>query len=145
MALVPPKANLKLAKGWIGPYFVEKKVNDVLSKIKLQPESRFLIVHVDHLKPYLGRKVPNGWENEIADFAPGFEEVQDENVSNGTEEFDLSDHMGSYLDTMEIPNVETPDTRETTPSHEAILPMTPPRRTRCGRSVKKTVKFSPTL
>ncbi|VDI00396.1 Hypothetical predicted protein [Mytilus galloprovincialis] len=37
----PPKAGLKLALGWTGPYHVEKKLSDVLYKIRLLPERRF--------------------------------------------------------------------------------------------------------
>ncbi|CAC5375615.1 unnamed protein product [Mytilus coruscus] len=133
----PPKAGLKLALGWTGPYHVEKKLSDVLYKIRLLPDRRFLVVHVDHLKPYTGLNKPNGWEIEESEFDNSFVELPDE-----TENIDFADDLNSST---EISSLNTPDARVTNHTPVDDKPVTPPRRTRCGRSVKKPIKYSPSL
>jgi hypothetical protein len=48
----PQKADQKLGLGWTGPCLVKWKISEVLYQIKKDPDSRKLVVHVDHLKPY---------------------------------------------------------------------------------------------
>lgn len=104
----PPKAGLKLAKGWTGPYHIEKKVSDVVYKIKLLPHTTFLVVHVDHLKPYTDRNLPNGWEQEISEFTPDFEELPEENLLDDSENFYISDDLHTSI---EVSNFDTPEAR----------------------------------
>ena len=56
----PPTACIKLGLGWTRPYQITYKCSDVTYKIKESPHSREKVVHVDHLKPYLGT-VPFAW------------------------------------------------------------------------------------
>lgn len=60
----PPRAGLKLGLGWTGPFLVKQKLTDVLYRIQKSSNQRTLVVHVDHLKPYLGENVPEIWQNE---------------------------------------------------------------------------------
>ncbi|CAC5387032.1 unnamed protein product [Mytilus coruscus] len=57
----PPKVNQTLGLGWNGPYLVIKKITDVTYKIQKTEQTKSIIVHVDHLKPYLGKNEPNNW------------------------------------------------------------------------------------
>lgn len=137
----PPKAGIKLALGWTGPYFVEAKVSDVLYKIKLLPTSKSLIVHVDHLKPYAGRNVPDGWQSEIPDFNVNHEtELDEQSESDVDDELNLSD---DHFESFEIAN-HSFDTPKSPFSVQDGNPVTP-KRTRCGRQVKKPLKYSPSL
>lgn len=60
----PPRANLKLGLGWIGPYMIWENLSDVTYKIQKSPESDNFVVHVDHLKPYQGVSCENWLANE---------------------------------------------------------------------------------
>ena len=57
----PPTAKQKLGKGWVGPYRVLSCPTHIHCDIALSPADRCIRVHVDHLKPHLG-KVPQTWE-----------------------------------------------------------------------------------
>ena len=57
----PPKAGLKLGLGWTGPYLVLRKVTDLTYVIQKTERSPVISVHVDHLKPYVGRNPPQSW------------------------------------------------------------------------------------
>ncbi|CAG2225233.1 unnamed protein product [Mytilus edulis] len=57
----PPKVNQTLGLGWTGPYLVIEKITDVTYKIQKSEQTKSIMVHVDHLKPYLGRNEPNNW------------------------------------------------------------------------------------
>ncbi|CAC5426234.1 unnamed protein product [Mytilus coruscus] len=49
----PPKRNQTLGLGWTGPYLVIEKITDVTYKIQKSEQTKSIMVHVDHLKPYL--------------------------------------------------------------------------------------------
>lgn len=57
----PPKANKKLGLGWTGPFLVLSRLSDLLYKIQYEEKSKPYVVHVDHLKHYLGTKTPHNW------------------------------------------------------------------------------------
>jgi hypothetical protein len=57
----PPKINQTLGLGWRGPYLVLEKLSDLTYKIQKDENTLPVIVHVDHLKPYLGRNPPQNW------------------------------------------------------------------------------------
>lgn len=59
----PPKANLKLGLGWVGPYLVVKRISYLTYKVQKDKDSRTITVHVDHLKPFSGTKHPKSWLN----------------------------------------------------------------------------------
>lgn len=42
----PPRANMKLGLGWIGPYMILEKLSDITYKIQKFPDSETLVVHV---------------------------------------------------------------------------------------------------
>jgi hypothetical protein len=48
----PPTANQKLGQGWTDPYLVLAKITNLKYKIQISEDSRSIIVHVDHLKPW---------------------------------------------------------------------------------------------
>jgi hypothetical protein len=58
----PQKADQKLGLGWTGPCLVKWKISEVLYQIQKDPDSRKLVVHVDHLKPYSGENIPGSWK-----------------------------------------------------------------------------------
>ena len=77
---VPPGGSKKLARGWHGPFRIMDQATDINCYIQLTPESRTVRVHVDSLKPHLGR-VPLVWRR--------YEEAEQdvsENSSSGSEE-----------------------------------------------------------
>lgn len=49
----PPEANQKLGMGFIGPYKVVRKINEIHYEIERCSDSKRKIVHVDHLKPLI--------------------------------------------------------------------------------------------
>ena len=57
----PPKARLKFGKGWEGPYLITAKVNPLCYCIQMTSKSRSIVVHVDHLKFYEGKKPVKSW------------------------------------------------------------------------------------
>lgn len=61
----PPEANKKLGLGWIGPYKVIRKISDLLYKIQKDRKTKSIVVHVDHLKQYIGEKIPSNWEDTV--------------------------------------------------------------------------------
>jgi len=97
---------------------------------------------VDHLKPYTGRNLPSGWEHDISEFTPDFEELPEENLLDDSEDFNISDDLHNSI---EVPHFDTPEARVDTPPPFQTEFVTPARRTRCGRSVRKPIKFSPSL
>ena len=60
----PPAANRKLGKGWTGPYRVIACPSEVNCVIQKTPDSHKITVHIDHLKPHLGR-IPMVWQEVI--------------------------------------------------------------------------------
>ena len=54
----PPKINQILGLGWTGPYRVVEKLSDLTYTIQNDENTLPVIVHVDHLKLYLGRNPP---------------------------------------------------------------------------------------
>ena len=73
----PPKANCKLGKGWTGPYRVMGCPTEVNVIIQLSPEHAPKRVHINQLKPHLGRE-PVAW----VDYNPPVDsnEVQSESA-----------------------------------------------------------------
>ena len=59
----PPKANLKLGLGWVGPYLVLRRLSYLTYQVQKDKDSKVLTVHVDHLKPFVGTKHPKSWLN----------------------------------------------------------------------------------
>ena len=57
----PPTANQKLGLGWVGPYLIVKRLSYLTYRIQRSEDSRPLVVHVDHLKPFAGTKHPRNW------------------------------------------------------------------------------------
>ena len=111
--------------GWVGPYKVLQKITDVTYKIQESPNSRQIVVHVDHLKPYHGT-VPTVWlEKRDSD------SDVDENYDTQAPDLSISEQ--------EIgPDDANVSVRE--------LPRTPsPKKSRCGRAIRKPVKYSPQL
>ena len=60
----PPAANRKLGKGWTGPYRVIACPSEVNCVIQKTIDSPKITVHIDHLKPHLGR-IPMVWQELI--------------------------------------------------------------------------------
>ncbi|VDI48927.1 Hypothetical predicted protein [Mytilus galloprovincialis] len=125
----PPTAGIKLGLGWRGPYKVKAKLSDVTYRIQETPTAKDIVVHVDHLKPHFGN-VPVTW------LPP---EIEDEIQS------DESDIEPPLLD-FHLSFDETHETENDIPLNIDVNPCTPsPRRTRCGRTVKKPTKYSPCI
>ena len=59
----PPKARPKLGLGWTGPYRVLEMVGNRTAKIRCK--NRELVVHLNDLKPYLGRRTLAEGESDI--------------------------------------------------------------------------------
>lgn len=49
-----PSISPKLARPWLGPFTVIKRLNDLVYRIKLNAKSKPKVVHHDRLKPYTG-------------------------------------------------------------------------------------------
>lgn len=93
----PPSANIKFRLGWKGPYLVKKKITSATYTIRKDPKSKDIVVHVDHLKPYMGRQTPEEWrENEI------IPENENDTFDSLSEDFNL----GEMID------VQTPKPRD---------------------------------
>ena len=60
----PPSANRKLGKGWSGPYRILSCPTETHCVIQEQPASRPRRVHINKLKPHLGRK-PTQWAGHL--------------------------------------------------------------------------------
>ena len=60
----PPLINQKLGLGWIGPYLVIQRLSYLTYRIQRNKETNPIVVHVDHLKPFIGRKHPRNWLTE---------------------------------------------------------------------------------
>jgi len=58
----PPKANVKFGIGYTGPHRVMACPTEIHCLIQLLPEKAPKRVHINQLKPHLGR-TPVGWEN----------------------------------------------------------------------------------
>ena len=79
---------MKLGRGWQGPNRIVACPTDVNCQIQLLPERPPLMVHVDHLKPHLG-KVPAAWQDVIADEVNSGPEVDDAVVAQPDSETEL--------------------------------------------------------
>ena len=78
----PPNANRKLGKGWTGPYRIMEKPTEVHCVIQETPAAMPRRVHVNKLKPHLGR-IPPQWADYIeptkeADEAPDTSSIHDD-------------------------------------------------------------------
>lgn len=121
----PPTANLKLGLGWMGPYKILEKLTEVTYKIQETPDSRVIIVHVDHLKPYLG-ELPLAWHQHLDS------DVESE-TSNEACDPDLS-----------IQETSDDESLIQEAYHSPPIPRIPsPLVTRCGRTVRRPTKYSP--
>ena len=60
----PPSANKKLGKGWTGPYRVMLRPTDIHCTLQLNPDSKPRRVHINQLKPHLGR-LPVAWQGYV--------------------------------------------------------------------------------
>jgi hypothetical protein len=62
----PPAANRKLGKGWKGPFRIMARPTDVHCVLQLTPDAGRKRVHIDQVKPHLGRcpAVWKDWEEE---------------------------------------------------------------------------------
>jgi hypothetical protein len=56
-----PAISNELGQGWTFPYLVLRKISNVKYEIQLHSQSKPIVVHVDHLKPYQGRQPPDNW------------------------------------------------------------------------------------
>ena len=113
----PPLANVKLGLGWTGPYKIVQKLSECVYKIQNESQNKEFVVHVDHLKPYEGRELLHSWSDSI-------EDSHSEDLGN----FDTPPDSPTFLSENSFvsePTIETP------------------KRTRCGRSVRPPVIFSP--
>ena len=109
----PPAVVNKLGQGWTGPYLVIRKTSEVNYEIQKDETSRTIVVHVDHLKPYEGRKTLHNWLND------------EPSLLLSDSESDLEN---------EIENSE---------NYENSSPLTSPKRTRRGRIIKPRQIYSP--
>ena len=79
----PPKANRKLGVGWTGPFRVMDRPTDVHAVIQELPGSNTRRVHINQLKPHLG-KTPGEWadwiDSDISTSAPDAEDLDAEIV-----------------------------------------------------------------
>ena len=67
----PPIAGLKLGLGWTGPYKILAKLSSVNYKIQRDPITKPIVVHVDDIKPYLGKGIPTAWQQSGSDIPSG--------------------------------------------------------------------------
>jgi hypothetical protein len=132
------KADQKLGLGWTGPYLVKWKISEVLYQIQKDPDSRKLVVHVDHLKPYSGENIPGSWKVDESVLA--FPNSTFNKNGDASTDLSISDEEEYLLGEIEIPEGH---------SVEEIIKdsinVTPPILTRCDQPIKKTNKYSPTL
>ncbi|XP_069136668.1 uncharacterized protein [Argopecten irradians] len=117
----PPALNNKLGMGWSGPFKVIGKLSSVTYEIQKTPQHRPVTVHVDHIKPYLGREIPGDWAE--ADITAG-PLGEDTGISDEGEEGDVRKEIS----------------REALQEEEEIMT---PVRTRAGRVIKPKKIFSP--
>ena len=110
----PPTAKAKLGLGWVGPYKILSKLSDLTYKIEHTGSHKTLVVHVDHLKSYLGTFDTDS--------------IDDANISE--EEESLLDLEQDVVSSRDLAQGQSPE------------PETP-YVTRTGRRVKPKVIFSP--
>ena len=107
-------------------------------KIQKNSDSKPIIVHVDHLKPYLGENIPESWQKD--DITNNSAPTEDENEKGDLSDQFKDNYNGDYFDRelsdSDEMECEIPDKPEL---------KTPPRLTRCGRQVRKPLKYSPKL
>ncbi|KAK3099399.1 hypothetical protein FSP39_003829 [Pinctada imbricata] len=111
----PPLANIKLGLGWTGPFKVIEKLTDYTYKVQKGPNDRLIIMHVDHMKPYEGISPPN-WS-----------------IEEEEEEVDNFVHSEILTSTPISPDISL-DLRQAFET---------PKKTRCGRTVRPPVPFTP--
>ena len=98
------------------------------------------------MKPYTGQNIPEGWRIYDEDIPPRSDtenEIEDQ-ISVKRENDNNNDLSGDFQGSWESQNVDIsePKVQVTTSCPTETLPVTSPRRTRCGRSVKKPNKYS---
>lgn len=80
----PPKINQTLGLGWTGPYLLLEKLSELTYKIQKEEHAKPIVVHVDHLKPYLGKNPPNNWlleQSHLTDTQTSTQNETNENTS----------------------------------------------------------------
>ncbi|XP_063436328.1 protein NYNRIN-like [Mytilus trossulus] len=129
----PSVAGVKFGRGWIGPFVVLEKLSDVLYRIQKLPQTKPIVVHVDHLKLYYG-ETPLAWQiDDVSD-----DEISHVSHNEDVEMFETDVHNDS--NDIDV-NIES-DINDNENDRGEIL-KTPPRRTRCGRPVNRPLKYSP--
>lgn len=129
----PPKVAESLAAGWIGPYKILKKITSITYQIQRSPESKPIVVHVDHLKPFEGIQVPSVWSEtdggdnsyDLPSTPQPMHEANDDSYEGGS----------SGDDAEELPA----DDAYMSPQPEIL------RRSRWGRPIRRPCPYSPTL
>ena len=97
------------------------------------------MVHVDHLKSYMGRQTPEEWrENEIIT----------ENENDTFDNFQDFDSPSKDCNLVEMTDVQTPKPRDSESAYnesydDQFLTPPTPKRTHYGRAVRKPLKYSP--
>jgi hypothetical protein len=128
----PPKANVKLGKGGIGPYRIMQRPTEVNCVIQRAPNQPCKRVHIDQLKPHLGRE-PVEWvdyqETPATDGIDSEEQPSGSGESEGEADEGVNDSAGppASNELAGEPNVMTNEPAETA--------STPPLR-RSRRQVK---------
>ncbi|CAG2249684.1 Retrovirus-related Pol polyprotein from transposon 17.6 [Mytilus edulis] len=138
----PPFANVKFGLGWTGPYKIEKKISEVSYRIRKNPKSKTLVVHIDHLKPGSEGIPPEAWQHELPI------EIENDQLNVALDQTIESDAIENEsvdeipVDDMEFEIESRED--EINAGYASDLMITPEvKRTRCGRAVKEPMKYSP--
>jgi hypothetical protein len=58
----------KLARNWTGPWYVVKRLSDVLYQIQHSKQSKPVIVHADNIKQYRGERETSQYTNKTAEY-----------------------------------------------------------------------------
>ena len=137
----PPNANRKLGIGWSGPYKVVERPTDIHCIIQLAPTAKKKRVHINQVKPHLGR-VPVEWK----DFIPPPEGNPEETRESDTEEEqelyhpDISDLLAD-TQINEDPQGEIPTLVETNPIGSPAAESLPVLR-RSDRATKPLIRLN---
>lgn len=141
----PPSAAIKFGEKKTGPYLIRNKITDVLYQVQKEPNGRMLVIHVDDLVPYEGESIPEVWQNDSEIFSE-LTDFENQNLTDNSEvrEFDLlhddadPQSFGGEVSEIEDINQDLSEENLNVPEFK-----TPPRLTRCGRQVRRPLKYSP--
>jgi transposase InsO family protein len=129
-----PAANQKFGLGWTGPYLITQKYSDVTYRIQESEQSRSIVVHKDHLKPYEGSEEKVNWLENSEEGGTPVENASREDLSpicQTNEATTCVKEMDSDNEVGDGPEVGTPRRGEDSC-----------RRTRT-RIVRRPLRFSP--